>query len=66
MTWTPQPPFGTGGNVTGTISTVNADFGAKNFPNSPNTDGELSTFEYLQDLNNSNIGTEPASNAETT
>jgi hypothetical protein len=64
MTYLPLPPFGVGGAVNATVSTVNADFGSGNssatVANSPNySTGETSTAEYLLTINNSNIGTEP-------
>ena len=55
------------GNVTATTNTTNADFGAKNFPNSPNfSTGESSTKTYEQDLNVLNIGTAVPSSTGTT
>jgi hypothetical protein len=67
MTFTPTAPFGTGGNVTATTSTVNADFGAKNFPNSPNFGISVtSTATRLLTINTQNLGTTPPSNAGTT
>jgi hypothetical protein len=46
------------GNVTATIDSTVANFGAVNFPHSPNFgSGESSTETYEQDLNALNIGT---------
>jgi hypothetical protein len=67
MSFTPQPPYGVGGNVTATTSTVNADFGAKNFPNSPNFGSSVtSTATRLLTINAENLGSTPPSNAGTT
>jgi len=56
MTYTPNAPFGTGGNVTATVDLTNSNFGATNFAHSPNfAISETSTAEYLLSLNNANI-----------
>jgi len=47
------------GPVSANVDSTNANFGATNFPSSPNTDGDTSTEIYLLDLNNANIGTTP-------
>jgi hypothetical protein len=63
---------GTSGQVTATVSTVNANFGSGNssatLANSPNfNSGETSTETYeTASLNVANIGTLPPSNNETT
>jgi hypothetical protein len=59
MTFLPSGPFGTGGNVTATTSTTVADSGAKNFANSPNSDGKHGTAKFLLTLNKLRIGTTP-------
>ena len=57
MSFTPNAPFGTGANVTATVDSTIANFGATNFPHSPNfAISETSTAEYLLSLNNANIG----------
>ncbi len=61
MTFTPLPPFGTGGAVTATIDHTNENFGATtDVPNSPNfSSGETSTQLYEATLNVLNAGTKP-------
>lgn len=60
MTYTLNAPFGVGGPVNATTSTVNTDFGAKNFPNSPNfSTGRSSTATDLLTANSRNLGTKP-------
>jgi hypothetical protein len=60
MTFIPQPPFGTGAPVNATTDTTNANFGATNFPHSPNfSSGKTSTQGYEAKLNVLNVGTKP-------
>lgn len=66
MTYLPTSG-GTGGNVTATVDLTDANFGAENFPNSPNYSISItSTAEYLESLNVLNSETTVPSNAETT
>jgi hypothetical protein len=48
------------------IDLTNANFGATNFPPSPNSSGKTSTAVYETTLNISNIGKPVPSNAGTT
>ena len=55
------------GNVTATTDNTVSNFGAKNFPNSPNTDGDSSTETFeITALNVLNLSTSVPSNAGTT
>lgn len=55
MTWTPNPPFGAGGNITATTSTALADLG-KDGSNTGRT--QMAVQPHMtQHLNVLNVGT---------